>query len=150
MTWNGKFFNCDLQRQYMFYIYLTFSKIERTALESEAVSCSLKKSTISFVCEGLWFNDYEGEHRRIKDRIISLLLLPFLSFLFILENLSATCNLSYVSQHNDQPVRQSVKVVSRPVDSPSPEEDTTPVHAQMPPIIPGNQWNLCLSCYLWA
>lgn len=43
------------------------------------------------------------------------------------------------TQHNDQPVRQSVKVVSRPVDSPSPEEDTTPVHAQMPPIIPGNQ-----------
>ncbi|XP_076029032.1 potassium channel subfamily K member 1-like isoform X2 [Oratosquilla oratoria] len=40
------------------------------------------------------------------------------------------------TQHNDQPVRHSVKVVSRPVDSPSPEEDTTPVHAQMPPIIP--------------
>lgn len=40
------------------------------------------------------------------------------------------------TQHNDQPVRQNVKVVSRPVDSPSPEEDTTPVHAQMPPIIP--------------
>lgn len=43
------------------------------------------------------------------------------------------------TQHNDQPVRQNVKVVSRPVDSPSPEEDTTPVHAQMPPIIPANQ-----------
>ncbi|KAK8382739.1 hypothetical protein O3P69_011348 [Scylla paramamosain] len=43
------------------------------------------------------------------------------------------------TQHNDQPVRQSVKVVSRPVDSPSPEEDTTPVHAQMPPIIPTSQ-----------
>ncbi|KAK3868059.1 hypothetical protein Pcinc_026535 [Petrolisthes cinctipes] len=42
-------------------------------------------------------------------------------------------------QHNDQPVRQNVKVVSRPVDSPSPEEDTTPVHAQMPPIIPPAQ-----------
>ncbi|XP_071539228.1 potassium channel subfamily K member 1-like [Panulirus ornatus] len=42
------------------------------------------------------------------------------------------------TQHNDQPVRQNVKVVSRPVDSPSPEEDTTPVHAQMPPIIPAN------------
>ncbi|XP_069936003.1 potassium channel subfamily K member 6-like isoform X2 [Cherax quadricarinatus] len=42
------------------------------------------------------------------------------------------------TQHNDQTVRQSVKVVSRPVDSPSPEEDTTPVHAQMPPIISGN------------
>ncbi|XP_045597258.1 potassium channel subfamily K member 1 isoform X2 [Procambarus clarkii] len=45
----------------------------------------------------------------------------------------------YTQQHNDQTVRQNVKVVSRPVDSPSPEEDTTPVHAQMPPIIPGNQ-----------
>ncbi|XP_064109484.1 potassium channel subfamily K member 6-like isoform X2 [Macrobrachium nipponense] len=43
------------------------------------------------------------------------------------------------TSHNDQPVRQNVKVVSRPVDSPSPEEDTTPVHAQMPPIIPANQ-----------
>ncbi|KAL7645044.1 UNVERIFIED_CONTAM: hypothetical protein RMT77_003414 [Armadillidium vulgare] len=37
------------------------------------------------------------------------------------------------TQHNDQTVMQNVKVVSRPVDSPSPEEDTTPVHAQMPP-----------------
>lgn len=43
------------------------------------------------------------------------------------------------TQHNDQPVRQNVKVVSRPVDSPSPEENTTPVHAQMPPIIPTSQ-----------
>lgn len=39
-------------------------------------------------------------------------------------------------QHNDQTVMQSVKVLSRPADSPSPEEDTTPVHAQMPQFSP--------------